>query len=124
MVRAELLLTDYGTYILREGLRVASDGRRASTSVSNGCRGDRSSIFSFRPRWSGVKDSDSGRKTPGLGSDYIEETPCKRVWCTLNPSEHNVLPWCDLEVQTGENAGSGVVLIISPRFKITRPVRK
>ncbi|GBN35132.1 hypothetical protein AVEN_133859-1 [Araneus ventricosus] len=36
------------------------------------------------------------QRVPGSKPDSTEEPPCKRVWCTFNPSGPNVLPlvWC------------------------------
>ncbi|GBO00342.1 hypothetical protein AVEN_41416-1 [Araneus ventricosus] len=33
-----------------------------------------------------------GQRVPGSKPDSIQELPCKRVRCTINPSEQNVLP--------------------------------
>ncbi|GBM33514.1 hypothetical protein AVEN_273010-1 [Araneus ventricosus] len=34
------------------------------------------------------------RRVPGSKPDSTEGPPCKRVWCTLNPSGPNVPRWC------------------------------
>ncbi|GBN38379.1 hypothetical protein AVEN_177904-1 [Araneus ventricosus] len=67
-----------------------------------------------RPPWPDGKVSTSDRRVPGLNPDSIEEPPCKRVWCTLNPPGPNVLPlvWCgNLERRVQERESSGVVLV-------------
>ncbi|GBM98861.1 hypothetical protein AVEN_44867-1 [Araneus ventricosus] len=39
-----------------------------------------------------VRSRPRGARVPGSKPDSIEEPPCKRVWCTLNPTRPNVLP--------------------------------
>ncbi|GBN47474.1 hypothetical protein AVEN_157588-1, partial [Araneus ventricosus] len=42
-------------------------------------------------QWPGGKASTSSRRTPGSKPDSVEKKPCKRAWCTLNPSGSNGL---------------------------------
>ncbi|GBN98536.1 hypothetical protein AVEN_101254-1 [Araneus ventricosus] len=39
-----------------------------------------------------IRSRLQGQRVPGSRPDSIQELPCKRVWCTINPSEPNVLP--------------------------------
>ncbi|GBO04771.1 hypothetical protein AVEN_138629-1 [Araneus ventricosus] len=39
-----------------------------------------------------VRSRLQGQRVPGSKPDSIQELPCKRVWCTINPSGPNVLP--------------------------------
>ncbi|GBN36102.1 hypothetical protein AVEN_152058-1 [Araneus ventricosus] len=57
-----------------------------------------------------VRSGHRGQRIPGAKPDWTKEPPCKRVWCTLNPSGPNVLPlvWCG-------SLESGCQLRYSPR---------
>ncbi|GBN65927.1 hypothetical protein AVEN_154209-1 [Araneus ventricosus] len=39
-----------------------------------------------------VRSRLRGQRVPDSKPDSIQELPCKRVWCTINPSEPNALP--------------------------------
>ncbi|GBL90597.1 hypothetical protein AVEN_179496-1 [Araneus ventricosus] len=43
-----------------------------------------------------VRSQPRGRRVPDPKPDSTEEPPCKRVWCTPNPSRPNtlLLMWC------------------------------
>ncbi|GBM44813.1 hypothetical protein AVEN_139643-1 [Araneus ventricosus] len=53
-------------------------------------------VVCLGPRWLGGKVLTSGRRVQGSKPDSAQERPCKRAWCTLNPSGPNVIPlvWC------------------------------
>ncbi|GBL74466.1 hypothetical protein AVEN_166368-1, partial [Araneus ventricosus] len=66
-----------------------------------------------------------GRRVPSSKPDSTKDSPCIWAGCTLNHTQEAKRPPVGVMLKFGEGSdSSGVVLVIGPRFKITRSIPK